>query len=54
MIMMPPRELMKYIATDENGKWIHAENMPKELEALFEEFVKQSEEADSYRKSFSE
>ena len=53
MMIMPPSELMKYVTTDENGKWIHSENMPKELELMFDEFVKKSKAADEYKENFS-
>ena len=54
MIIMPPRELIKYVTTDENGRWIAIADMPKELEEMFTDFVKKSEAADNYKKTFSE
>lgn len=41
MIMMPPEDLQFYISVDENGDWIHAPNMPAELEEKFLQFVKE-------------
>lgn len=52
MIIMPSNEIRKYICLDENGQWIHDPNMPKELQPVFEEFLKQWEEAQKYKKSF--
>ena len=49
MIIMPPEELKKYIAVDENGKWIHAPEMPSELEEKFNEFVENVKRAREYR-----
>lgn len=49
MIIMPPEELKKYIAVDENGKWIHDPEMPIELEEKFKEFVENVKKARKYR-----
>ena len=45
MIIMPPDELAMYIATDDEGNWIHDPNMPKELEEMFEKFVSEAKAA---------
>lgn len=46
MMIIPDEKLVKYISTDEEGNWIHDPQMPKELTEAFEEFVKQSKEAE--------
>jgi len=54
MTIMPPRELMKYIALGENGEWIHADSMPSELLEAFDEFVEKYRKAEEYKNSFSD
>lgn len=39
MMIIPSEKIMKYIAVDENGQWIHDPNMPEELLEEFEQFV---------------
>lgn len=50
MIIFPPEEIRKYITMDENGEWIHADSMPKELLSKFEEFKENVTMAEQYKK----
>lgn len=52
MMIMPSRELMKYVAMDERGNWVHSEDMPIELKEKFEEFVERAKKANDYKQSF--
>lgn len=54
MIIMPPRELMKYIALNEDGEWIHADEMPAELQEVFDKFVENYRKAELYKSNFAE
>lgn len=44
MIFLPPDELLDYIESDENGKWIHSKDMPEELFPVFRKFTVEAEE----------
>ena len=52
MIIVPPAKIKQYISVDENGKWIHDPQMPKELENEFENFVRDVNKAKEYKRNF--
>lgn len=52
MIIVPPSEIVRYVSVDEEGNWIHDPEMPKELEPVFEQFLKQVDEAREYKYNF--
>lgn len=44
MMIIPPEKLLPWISTGENGEWVHAPNMPRELEEEFKKFVENEKE----------
>lgn len=53
MIIIPSEGISKYVSVDENGRWLHDPDIPKELECEFVEFVKEAEEAENYINSLT-
>jgi len=49
MIIIPPEEIIDYITTDEDGKWICLPSMPEELLPLFDEFLRAIKDAQKQR-----
>lgn len=53
MMVIPPKELIKYISIDESGQFIHSSDMPTELKEKYDMFINDVRQAEKFSKIMS-